>query len=435
MIAIVVGIAATVAAVAIAETDLGRVSLASISLSFSAAVVLCFAATGPIVRAAAAIARLFGAPGALGATTLERAPRRVWATAMTVMIGVAATVAMGGASRNMVDSATVTFEELAKTDIFVSPSAMEQFPTGPLLPTGLGEKIAALPGIEEVSPAQMAFATLGSGRVMLQGLPAESGDIRVAAVDRSLLPRIAAGEGVVVSRDVARSLDLAPGSPVTLPTPTGAHTVEVLQVIPYFSAVAGVVIMDLDQLRQWYQRPGETILSIDLEPGADPQAVIADIRSIAPPEMHIDTGRAAVTAISSGVRQGSAMSTAILWIVVLVATVALLNTLMLSVLERRRELGVLRAMGTGRKFLLRSVLAEAAGIGIVGAALGLAVGTAVQYLATVAIGHAMTIDIVYAPGPLILIYGLAALGLALLGSIPPALRAARMPIVEALAAD
>ncbi|WP_109528098.1 MULTISPECIES: ABC transporter permease [Nocardia] len=434
-IAIVVGIAATVAAVAIAETDLGRVSLASISLSFSAAVVLCFAATGPIVRAAAAISRLFGAPGALGATTLERAPRRVWATAMTVMIGVAATVAMGGASRNMVDSATVTFEELAKTDIFVSPSAMEQFPTGPLLPTGLDAKIAALPGIAEVSPAQMAFATLGSGRVMLQGLPAESGDIRVAAVDRSLLPRMAAGEGVVVSRDVARSLDLEPGSAVTLPTPTGAHTVEVLQVIPYFSAVAGVVIMDLDQLRQWYQRPGETILSIDLEPGADPDAVIADIRSIAPPQMHVDTGRDAVTAISSSVRQGSAMSTAILWIVVLVATVALLNTLMLSVLERRRELGVLRAMGTGRKFLLRSVLAEAAGIGIVGAALGLAVGAAVQYLATVAIGHAMTIDIVYAPGPLILIYGLAALGLALLGSIPPALRAARMPIVEALAAD
>ncbi len=270
---------------------------------------------------------------------------------------------------------------------------------------------------------------------MLQGLPAESGDIRVAAVDRSLLPRMAAGEGVVVSRDVARSLDLEPGSAVTLPTPTGAHTVEVLQVIPYFSAVAGVVIMDLDQLRQWYQRPGETILSIDLEPGADPDAVIADIRSIAPPQMHVDTGRDAVTAISSSVRQGSAMSTAILWIVVLVATVALLNTLMLSVLERRRELGVLRAMGTGRKFLLRSVLAEAAGIGIVGAALGLAVGAAVQYLATVAIGHAMTIDIVYAPGPLILIYGLAALGLALLGSIPPALRAARMPIVEALAAD
>lgn len=129
------------------------------------------------------------------------------------------------------------------------------------------------------------------------------------------------------------------------------------------------------------------------------------------------------------------MSNAILWIVVLVATIALLNTLMLSVLERRRELGVLRAMGTSRRFLMRSVLAEAAGIGLVGAALGLVVGIAVQYLATVAIGHALTIDVVYRPSPMLLVYGSAALALALLGSIPPALRAGRMPIVEALAVD
>jgi putative ABC transport system permease protein len=121
--------------------------------------------------------------------------------------------------------------------------------------------------------------------------------------------------------------------------------------------------------------------------------------------------------------------------VVLVATVALLNTLMLSVLERRRELGVLRAMGTGRKFLMRSVLAEAAGIGIVGAVLGLALGAAVQFLGTVAIGHALTIDVAYRPSPMLLVYGMIALALALLGSIPPALRAARLPIVEALAVD
>jgi putative ABC transport system permease protein len=209
----------------------------------------------------------------------------------------------------------------------------------------------------------------------------------------------------------------------------------VLQVIPYFSAIAGVVMMDLGQMSRWYQRPGETILAVTMQPGADHSAVQATIRQVVPAGMHVDTGKATVTAISSSVRQGAAMSTAILWIVVLVATVALLNTLMLSVLERRRELGVLRAMGTSRKFLLRSVLAEAAGIGLIGAAIGLVIGAAVQYLATVAMGHAMTIDIVYAPSLMLLGYGAAALFLALLGSIPPALRAARMPIVEALAVD
>ncbi len=433
--AAVLGIGLAVAAVVIARTDLGRYSLAAISLSFAAAVALCFAATGPIVRASAVVARWFGAPGALGATTLERAPRRVWATMMTVMIGVAATVAMGGASSNMVASATASFEDLGDTDLYVSPVSMEQFPTGPLLPDGLVDKIAALPEVEQARAGQMAFATLGTGRVMLQGYPSDV----VTHVQGSITPasaeQMGTGAGVVLSRDVSRSLGAEVGDELTLPTPTGDHTVRVVQVIPYFSVISGIVVMDISRLHEWYQRPGETIIGIDLKPGVDVEAAKATIRELAGPELSIQTGSAAVDAISASLRQGTSISNAILWIVVLVATVALLNTLMLSVLDRRRELGVLRAMGTGRKFLLRSVLAEAAGIGITGAAIGLVVGVVVQYLSTTAIGHAMTIDIVWEPSPLLLVYGTIALLLALLGSIPPALRAARMPIVEALAVD
>ncbi|MFI6168043.1 FtsX-like permease family protein [Nocardia sp. NPDC051052] len=433
--ATVAGLALAALAIVIAELDLGRYSLAAISSAFTAAIVLCFAATGPLVRAAAATARLFGAPGALGATTLERAPRRVWATAMTVLIGVAATVTMGGASRNMVDSATASFQDLAKDDLYISPAPIAEFPTGPLLPAGLVDRIAAVPGVERVSPAQMAFATLGTGRVMLQGYPANARESQMGKLDDAVVAQLSAGDGVAVSRDVAKSLGVGVGAQLRLPTPTGEHTVTVRQVIPYFSAVSGVVMMDVDVLRRWYERPGETVVTVDFAPGADHAAVQAAVRQVVPPEIHVDTGAAAVTAVSASIRQGSAMSNAILWIVVLVATVALLNTLMLSVLERRRELGVLRAMGTNRKFLMRSVLAEAAGIGLVGAALGLVVGAAVQYLATVAMAHALTIDIVYQPSPMLLVYGSAALTLALLGSIPPALRAGRMPIVEALAVD
>ncbi|MGW5452904.1 FtsX-like permease family protein [Nocardia sp. NPDC003979] len=433
--ALVGGIGLIGAAVALAYIDLGRLSLAAITVSFTATVVLCFAATGPIVRTAGSIARWFGAPGALGATTLERAPRRVWATAMTVTIGVAAVVALGGASQNMVDSATDSFQSLGEADLYVSPSPVEQFPTGPVLPADVSDKVAAVPGVANVSPGQMAFATIGSGRVMLQGYPPRVEDSRLGAVDPAVIDRMARGEGVVVTRDVARSLDLEVGDQITMPTPSGERESTVLQVIPYFTAISGVVMMSLDQMREWYQRPGETVLAVRFEPGADPAAVHAAVRAVVPEEIHVDTGAAQVAAISSSVEQGAAMSTMILWIVVLVATVALLNTLMLSVLERRRELGVLRAMGTNRKFLLRSVLAEAAGIGIVGAAIGMVTGAAVQYLGTVAIGHAMTIDIAYAPSPLLVVYGIVALGLALLGSIPPAVRASRMPIVAALAVD
>ncbi|MQY29622.1 hypothetical protein NRB56_52130 [Nocardia sp. RB56] len=433
--AVVLGLLMVTAAIGIARADLGRYSLAAISLSIAAALVLCFAATGPIVALAAAVARIFGAPGALGATTIERAPRRVWATAMTVMIGVSATVAMGGASGNLVDAATAGYADLARRDAFVSPTPMASYPTGPVLPADLKARIAAVPGVTDVGSAQMAFATLGRGRVMLQAYEHGSPSSLIDGLKPGVVEAMSSGSGVVVSRDVARDLHVREGSPLDLPTPTGVHTVRVLQVIPYFSAITGTVVLDLDVLRQWYARPGETILGINFAPGADPATTFAAIRAVLPPGAFLAGGRDAVAAVSEGVRQGTALSGSILWIVVLVSTVALLNTLMLSVLERRRELGVLRAMGISRRFLLRTVLTEAVGIGCTGAALGAAVGAAVHYLATLALGHAMTIDVTYHPGPMLLIYATAALILALLGSIPPAVRAARLPIVEAIAAD
>ncbi|RDI49196.1 FtsX-like permease family protein [Nocardia mexicana] len=429
------GIVMIVAAVFIAEAKLGRLSLASISLSIAGAVSLCFAATGPIIRLAAGIARLFGAPGALGATTIERSPRRVWATVMTVMIGVTATVAMGGASSNLVDSATASFQDLGDRDAYVSPSALAEFPTGPLLPADLRDRISAVPGVASVGAAQMAFATLGRDRVMLQAYENGVRSSLIGELNPTTQQKMSTGEGVVLSRDVASSLGVRDGSQLDMPTPTGIHKVQVLQVIPYFSAISGIVLMDIDILRQWYERPGETILGLDVAPGADKAAVLDAVRAVAGPDLAVDTGQEAVTAVAQGVQQGTSLSASILWIVVLVSTAALLNTLMLSVLERRREMGVLRAMGTSRRFMLRTVLTEAAGIGLTGAAIGLATGAAVQYLASLAMGQAMTIDVVYEPSPILLVYGVAALFLALLGSIPPAFRAARMPIVDAIAAD
>jgi putative ABC transport system permease protein len=107
----------------------------------------------------------------------------------------------------------------------------------------------------------------------------------------------------------------------------------------------------------------------------------------------------------------------------------------LSVLERRRELGVLRAMGASRRFVLRTVLAEAAGIGIVGAAIGAAFGAVNQYLTTSALSSVLSIDVVYAASVLAVVFGCAAFALTLLGAIPPAVRAARLDIVDAVAVD
>jgi putative ABC transport system permease protein len=133
--------------------------------------------------------------------------------------------------------------------------------------------------------------------------------------------------------------------------------------------------------------------------------------------------------------QSMFIANAVWIIVVLVAGVALLNTLTLSVLERRREIGVLRAMGSSRRFTLRMVLAEAAGIGVVGGVLGLVFGCADQWLFSLVSGDMMNFHVTFRPSWLALAFTLGALAISLLGSVPPARRAARLNIIEAVGVE
>ena len=192
--------------------------------------------------------------------------------------------------------------------------------------------------------------------------------------------------------------------------------------------------MSLTQLRQWFDRPGSTTLAVNLEPGADRTEVEAAIRAKLPADVYVYSGQDAANAVGESMSQGTALIIVMAWIVVFVASVALLNTLMLSVLERRRELGVLRAMGSSRRFALRTVLAEAAGLGVVGAAIGAVFGTANQYVSASALTNVLSIDVVFVPSVQTLIFACAAFALTLLGSVPR-LSAARLNIVDALVVD
>jgi putative ABC transport system permease protein len=240
---------------------------------------------------------------------------------------------------------------------------------------------------------------------------------------------------VVVSRDIARAMKIGAGDELTLPTPTGERRVRVLQVVPFFALLGGVVSMSLPLLRQWFDRPGSTILAVSLVGGAEPGGVLQAIRDELPADVSVYPGYEAAKAVGASMAQGTRLITVVAWIVVLVASVALFNTLMLSVLERRRELGVLRAMGSSRRFVLRTVLAEAAGLGVVGAAIGAVFGTVNQYLSASALTNVLSIDVMFRPSVLAFLFACGAFALALLGAIPPAVRAARLNIVDAVAAD
>jgi putative ABC transport system permease protein len=393
-----------------------------------------FALTAAIVKATAATARMFGSFGALAAATIERAPRRVWATVMTVLIGVVTTVVITGTNADMIRSARDIFSPVADADVWVSADPPDSYPTD-VLPQGLGDKVAAVPGVAHVVAGAFAFAVVGGTRVLLDGFSAGSHDALFRALDDRLRGEVLAGRGVVLTQNLGKTLRVRSGDQLRLQTPHGPRETKVLALVPFFSTVIGTVGIDLDDMRTWFDRPAATTLQIAATPGVDPQRLLAAVRGVVPPPNQVYDGRAALAGLEAPLHQSMFIANAVWIIVVAVAAVALLNTLTLSVTERRRELGVLRAMGSSRRFTLRMVLAEAVGIGVVGGVLGLAFGLTDQWLFSLVSGDLMNFRVGFHLSSMALTFTLGALAISLLGSLPPARRAARLNIIEAVTVE
>ena len=412
----------------------GTIAIEAMSALFCAEIALGFALAGPIVKATATTARVFGSVGALAAATIERSPRRVWATVMTVLIAVVTTVVITGTNADMIRSARGIFASVADVDVWVSADSPDRYPTN-ALPQDLSKRVDTVPGVADITEGAYAFADLGGTRVMLDGFSPGTADALYRAVDERTRNDVLAGRGVVLTRNLGKTLDVRVGDQLRLQTPHGPHQVTVLALVPYFSTVIGTIGMDLGQMRAWFDRPAATTLQIAAAPGVDPKRLLQDVRRVVPAPIFVYDGGTALAGLEAPLRQSMFIANAVWIIVVLVATVALLNTLTLSVLERRREIGVLRAMGSSRRHTLQMVLAEAVGIGVVGGVLGLLFGLTDQWLYSLVSADIMNFDVDFRPSPMALVFTVGAITISLLGSLPPARRAARQNIIEAISVE
>jgi putative ABC transport system permease protein len=401
---------------------------------FCAEIALGFALTVPIVNATAATARAFGSVGALAAATIERAPRRVWATAMTVLIAVFTTIVITGTNTDMIRSARGILASAADVDVWVSANPPDSYPTD-ALPQGLSAKLAAVPGVARVTEGAFGFAVVGGTRVMLDGFSPTTADPLYRALDQHIRNEVLAGRGVVLSQNLGKTFHVRAGDQLRIQTPHGAQQTTVLALVPYFSTVIGTVGMGLDRMRGWFDRPVTTTLQIAAAPGVNPHRLLTDVRRVVPPPNYVYDGRAELAGLEAPMHQSMFIANAVWIIVVFVAAIALLNTLTLSVLERRREIGVLRAIGSTRRFALQMVLAEAAGIGVIGGVLGVVFGLTDQWLFSLVSGDMMHFHVSFRPTPMTLAFTIGAVAMSLLGSMPPARRAARLNIIEAVSVE
>jgi putative ABC transport system permease protein len=412
----------------------GTLAFAAVFALFTAEIVLGFALTALMVKATAATARTFGSVGRLAAATIERAPRRVWATVMTVLIAVVTTVVITGTNADMIRSARAIFAPVTGADVWVSADAPDSYAVD-ALPQDLTRKVAEVPGVKRVTEGAFGFAEVGGTRVMLDGFSAGTADPLFRALGQQARSEVLDGRGVVLSQNLGKTLGVRVGDDLQLQTPHGLRRTTVLALVPYFSTVIGTVGIDLGQMRDWFDRPAATALQITADAGMDPKRLLADVRHAVPAPNYVYDGHTALAGLEAPLHQSMYIANAVWIIVVFVAAIALFNTLTLSVLERRREIGVLRAMGTSRRFTLQMILAEAAAIGVVGGVCGLAFGLADEWLYCLVSADMMNFTVSFQPSLMAIVFTGGALAISLLGSLPPARRAARLNIIQAVSVD
>jgi putative ABC transport system permease protein len=355
---------------------------------------------------------------------------------MTVAVAITVGLCTSGVMNNLVSSITGSLNGLADPDFYVSSQEKTSIPDGPVIDPTVAGAVAAVPGVERVVGGQWAAVNVGESRVMLQGLEPDTSAPFVRKGRPEVIQEVLAGRGLIMSHTLARNLGVDTGDTVEIASPTGYHQLPMLQLVDYVSINSGTAAISSDLLSQWFNRPGATYLQVDLEPGVDREQVRPLLEAAATGAttmpIHVYTGQEGLDATKASVEQSGAFAIAIQWIVAVVAAVALLNTLLLSVIERKRELGVLRAMGASRRFVRRMVLAEAAAVAAVGSLLGVVMGTALHVVGNKILTETTSVQVQYSPQIVIGIYVLVAFVLCFAGAFFPAARAGRMNISEAI---
>jgi putative ABC transport system permease protein len=394
-----------------------------------------FGVQGLLARGAASFAAGLGATGRLAAAGIERSPRRVWATMLTVAVGAGTVVGLGSLLANQSHTFARDYASFGDSTLWVQTGAADTIPVSPDLPLSWKAEIAAIPGVASVVQDQTTYLTLGGEQLLLVGWQPGSNDSFLRDADAAGT-QVLAGRGLVASRAWATHHHLQVGDPVGLPTPTGLHTEPIAAIVDLPPPVQGELGIDFADLTTWFGRNGNTDIEVDVRQGASIADVTRQIDAIighSTVPAAVFSGHQIVKGAEQSLAEISAIFKAMVWAVVAATALAVFNTMAITVVERRRELGILRALGTSRRMVRRVVLVEAATITAGGLGLGVILGLLQQVAGdqgtAVLTGFTVHYAFVYAP---LLTAVVASAAMAMVGGAGPAWRAGNVDVLSAI---
>ncbi|MCX6551979.1 MAG: FtsX-like permease family protein [Acidobacteria bacterium] len=318
--------------------------------------------------------------GALAADSLIQSPRRTSATVTALMLSLALVVSLGGIATATVGSVMDWTTAALNPDLFVTAS-QSLTERNFRFPAALGDRLAVIEGVDLVQRVRSHRMFYKGTPVMLVAVEAKSLGDRARRPPVEGPPEMyelaAEGKGVILSDNFARLQGLHYRDVMDLPTPSGVRKVPIVGLVVDWSDQQGAILMDRANYVKWWSDDTVNVFRIYVKQGVAPMDVRQRIidRFAGTQRLFVLTNREVKAWISGLTEQWLGLAYAQIAIAVLVAILGIVNTLTVSIIDRRRELGVLQAVGGLRNQIRHTIWMEAITIGVVGLALGFAVGS------------------------------------------------------------
>ena len=379
---VVLAVVAAVVVATVARTSFQGAVLGMLLIN-GAALLLAPSLIGPLVRLIRpAMEGVFGVEGRIATDTLLQAPRRTSATVLALMVSLGFVLTLAGMAHAFRVSYTTWMNGVINADFYVTASD-RFFSKAYRLPPECAKIIAGIPGVRWVEEFRGIHVEYEGQRPFLATLPLALTYRRldmpiVSGSKADLVSRVPRGEGIAVSDNFARLFGKTLGSPVTLDTPSGPLTLPVVAVVLDYSSDQGTIWMDRSVYVSRWKDEGIDTIDILTEPAADRDRIAGEIRTRlagTTDRLFVMTASDMKGNIHKLLDQFFALSYIQLVISLLVAVLGITNTLVISVAERRRELGILKSLGTERRQVFALIVLEALGIAIVGSLVGYGLGS------------------------------------------------------------
>jgi len=377
-------------------------------------------------------ARLSRISGRLGRENAMRNPRRTASTSAALMIGLALVGFVSVFAASLKASASDALSSNLRADYIVSPASF----AAQGFSTDVATKLQATGAFSTVSQVRQGFAGQGSGTAQVQAVdPATIQQVFSIDLTQGSVTGLGDG-GILLYTKTAEDHHWEIGDTVPLKfTKTGTQTFHVVGLYTN-NQLLGNYVISLSAYERNFLEQLDVVVLAKTAPGTSATQAKQAIDSVtrAYPNIQIQDQAQFRATQAKQVNTLLVLVTALLLLAIVIALVGIVNTLALSIFERTREIGLLRAIGLGRRQVRAMIRWESVIIAVFGALLGIVVGVFFGWAMVKALRD-QGLTVLSIPGGQLVFYVILAGIAGVIAGIWPARRASKLNVLEAIATE